>query len=254
MRRLEYEPLVGQLKVKLDFLGTDGLLFDADDTLFKTTEYMVKHKTAFADWAASYLNRPFEEVEKIFIQAANDAYDVLHVAPERWDLAVRMTSEKLTGSKTTLDGGIEIIRGLFFDSPEMIPGARLALEIFRATGRKMALVTHAAMYPAPNHPSWTEIKLAKNGLERYFDAVWIADEKRNKGEEDWAKGAEMLGLSFGKLMGFGDSVGADIIPMTNLGIMAMAIKPTWKRSNGDLPSGVLLLGSLIEAPGAILSL
>ncbi len=247
MRRLEYEPLVGLLEAKLDLLGVDGFLWDLDDTILETTDYMGKHKINFSIWAAKYLEMRKELVIEVFFEAAHRAYDHLYVSPERWDLAVKMTAEKLTGDASRLDGGIEMIKKLFLDSPEMIQGARATLEIFQATGRKMALVTHAPM-------GWTEIKIKKNVLERYFDAVWSCDEKRPMSETNKKKGAELLDLPLYKLMGFGDNVNADVIPMRNLGIGAMAVKPKWKRSNGDLPPGIPLLESIAEAPEAILAL
>jgi FMN phosphatase YigB (HAD superfamily) len=109
------------------------------------------------------------------------------------------------------------------------------------------------MYPLPPDLSWTEIKLWKCGIRRYFEVVYVANEHRLKGVEDWQMGASLLSLPPERLMGFGDSIGGDIVPMKELGIRAMAVKARWKRSNGDLPEGVPLLDSLVEAPDKILT-
>lgn len=250
--RCEREPLVGQLEGKFNSLGIRGLLFDLDDTLFETTVYMRKHKWLFCVWAAEKLGVVVERVMEVFEEAAFDALDVLHVAPARWDLAVRMTAERLTGEPYCLDEGIEVLKRLFFESPEVIAGVRPVLELFSQTGVKMGVVTHA-----PNTPPWNEwtwIKLQRNGLERYFPHIWIADESKPKDEEAWRAGAAMIDVPCENILGIGDNIGADILPMRVLGMRAMAVKAIFRRSNGDLPPGVPLLDSLAQAPEAILAL
>lgn len=249
--RCEREPLVGQLEKKFNSLGVRGLLLDLDDTVFETTKYMREHQRLFCVWAAEKLDTALEEVAKVFGQAAYDAYDKLSIAPARWDLAVRMTAERLTGEPYCLDEGIQMIKRLFFDSPEMIAGVRPVLDLLSQTGVKMGAVTHA-----PNIPPWSEwtwIKLKRNGLECYFPHVWIADEAKPKDEEAWGAGAAMLGLPCENILGIGDNIGADILPMKILGMRTMAVKAIFRRSSGDLPPGVPLLDSLVQAPEAILA-
>ncbi len=244
----EREPMVGLLEAKLTSLGIDGLLFDLDDTLLETSDYMDRYKLAFCVWAAEKLGISLEVVMPVFEKAAHDAFDILFVTLERWNLVVRMTAERLGEEPHCLDGGVEIMRELFLDSPRLIEGVRPVLAMLHQTGRKMGVVTHAP------HNKWTEIKMVKTGIERYFDGVWIAGEDRLKGREDWEGGAAMIGVAHDRILGIGDSASADIWPMIGLKMRAIAIVPKWKRAKGELPEGVPLLQSLVGVPEAILAL
>lgn len=250
----EREPLVGELTRKLDSLKIRGFLFDLDDTFLKTSEYMERHNDEFCSYVSSLTGVNVEVVREIFEAASHESFELLYVSHERWELAVRITEAKLGLPLGMLQEGVGILQKLFYGSPEMIEGVRPILDLFAATRRKMAVVTHATNFPAPENLSWTETKLKLNGLTRYFEGVYIAHANGHKGEEDWAAGAAMLSLPYENLMGFGDSVGSDIIPMTNLGIRAMAVRARWKRSRGVLPEGVRLIDTLAEAPEAILAM
>ncbi len=244
----EREPLVGLIERKFDSLGIDGLLFDLDDTLLETAGYITRFKADFSLWAANKLRMPADEVMAIFSQASMDAFEKLMVKPERWDLAVQMTAERITGEAHYLDEGIGMLKLIFTGSPELIAGARPVLELLQKTGRKMAIVTHA-----PKN-GWTETKLRQTGIEQYFEGVWIAGDSRLKGRVDWEAGAAMIGVPHTRILGFGDSVKADIWPMAELSMRVMALTPKWIGAKGELPAGVPILKSLVEAPEAILAL
>ena len=248
----EREPLVGQLERKFDSLGISGLLFDLDDTLLETTAYMKERKLALAIWAAGKLGLPLDLVMDELDEAAHEAYDVLHVSAERWVLAVQLTAIKLTGDSYALNEGIGLIQELFFDSPEIISGIHPVMNLFEQTGIKMAVVTHApSTLPWSD---WTWIKLQKTGLDRYFSQVWIADESKPKGIEDWRGAADLLQVPCENILGFGDNVNADGLPMLSLSMRVIMVEPKWRKSNGDLPAGIPVLASLVDAPEAILSL
>lgn len=248
--RVETEKLVGELERKFGQLGTRVLLFDLDDTLLQTSEHIDEKRLGFCSWVAGRLGLELEVVTRVFDEAAHETYDILHVAVARWEAAVRVTSERLTGRSNDLDEALPLLHDIFLGAPKIIPGVIETLSIFKSTGVKMGLVTHAPT--TPPWDKWTGLKLTTHGLDRFFDQVWIADEKARKGKSDWEGMARLMEVECSRVMGFGDNVGADVIPMHELGMRVMAVKPVFGRSKGELPVGVPLLDSIVEAPRQVL--
>lgn len=252
MRRLEYEPLVGLLEAKLDLLGVDGILCDADDTLFRTTPYIVEKRKQFSFWAASKVKRDPDEVTQLFHEICRRTYERFYVSIKRWKLSVAILGQELAGDEMAFIEGLPMVLSIFTEAPEIFDGVEQTLALLKVTGRKIGVVTHGPKYPEGR--DWTTIKLEDRNLTPYIDAVWLADDTRPKGEVDWQGGADLLAIPNERLMIFGDGIEPDIIPALRLGMRVMAIRPIWDKHKGILPEGVPLLESFAEAPEAILAL
>lgn len=236
------------LKERFAARGVKGLLFDLDDTLLATSVSVRRCKDDFVDWVEEKLGGKKEELMEVFEVVNLESYRTHYVNPMRWQWVVRQMAVKLGHEEERFLAGLPLLMRAYERVPEMIPGARATLKLYRATGVRMGVVTHS------NVP-WAMRKVTELGLVEEIDGLWIGDENGPKTERDWLEGARMLGLSVEETIGFGDSLTGDLVPMSRLGMRAVGIKPIWRvYKPEEVPAGVTMVDYFRQTPEVVLEM
>lgn len=234
------DPAESETKELLQKLEIEAVLFDLDDTLIYTSElfiqYMWEYATAIAEKAGL-------ESEKIMeaLQAINDEeYKSMGVNPKRWTSVVEKLAKQFEEAEEEIVSNLGILMKIYTTGPRLREEARETLEIFRSTGVKMVLVTHANV-------EWTEFKLDSLDLWNYFDEIVIVDENGHKKSADWKRGMEAVGVEPVKCLVVGDSLGGDIRPGAELGARTVWMPSPWSvYREGEVPENTVVIDKIAE--------
>jgi FMN phosphatase YigB (HAD superfamily) len=222
-----------------------GVGLDLDDCLLRVSGDTFRW--GFGRYFSTILaQRPdlnIEELRKSWKLANIYKYEHVGVRRDRWDLAVEyLASCYRDVNKGVFEAGAEILNtDMYQRVPRWCPGAREAVELFRASGLAIAVVTHSDQV-------WTETKTIKNGVKDLIDEIVVADpaEFRTKTREHWREGLARIGVRPERAMGAGDNKKTDIWEMREVGVINLG----WVRSvflvygEGNLPNGVPTLRNL----------
>jgi len=218
----------------MDKNGIEGLLFDYDDTLCATAAYMGWVMEVYAAKVARKLSIDSEIVLERVNYHNNRLYKEYFVNPIRWNKTSECVSLDLTGRIDALKREERVFMRIFDNVPELFPGAKGILRDLSRSGKKIGMVTHAPL-------DWTMLKLERHGIVGYFDHLQLADVDKHKSIEDWRLGISGLGLQPWQVIGIGDSVSGDVIPMLELGVRVLALPNSWSVNNAVLPKEAVLI-------------
>lgn len=240
MRRIELDPTIARSNEKLRQLGIEAGLFDLDDALIYTSEifrfFMAEYANAVA--ASDGVDR------NIFAQRLavinDEEYVVGKVNPNRWNKVAERLAIEFPSATEAIVLRLPILFKIYSTVPRLRSGAKIVLGGLRAGGIKIAIVTHS-------NEGWAFWKLKMTGLEKYPNAVVVADQDTDKTSEHWRDGAESLGVAGSKCLIFGDNLKGDIISGMSIGARGMWMPSPWSvYREGKVPEGVVQIGELEE--------
>ncbi|MFZ2201819.1 MAG: HAD family hydrolase [Microgenomates group bacterium] len=234
------DPFVQQVVKKIEKLGVAGVLLDLDDHFLKTTEFMHRHLGIFVERMAEQTGQDYLSLWEMMKRHSDAAWGLYHVSPVRWQYVVEQMSWELEQPESLFQEAHRELLGMYDQSPEMIPGGLTVLRLMKETlGLKVIWVTNANV-------NWTIAKFDQHNLWRYTDNLVIADENGHKGVRDWWAGVTLSGLPPEMLLGGGDSIEGDFIPLKQIGVRGIiGVPPQFEQaSNGHRPNGVTMIPSI----------
>lgn len=218
--------------------GIKGVLFDYDDTLCATAKMIGSIMRIYSCSVGEKLGVDPGVVFKILEKYNNKYFSSLYVNPVRWVATGDAVSVELTGSKRTLKQELDILLSIFDTAPAIFEGAKAVHSLLSRNGILIGNVTHAP-------EKWALLKIDKHGLGGYIDSLVLADVNRAKSIEDWRNGLRKLGLRQDQVIGMGDSVKGDVIPMLELGLRGVIALPnSWSVNNAEVPAGAVQESSI----------
>lgn len=217
----------------------DTILFDLDDTLISTNSVFSKEIRKTIRYISTKYSLKYTVVKKFVDQAIINSYGIAKVNPKNsWPNTLRQIKEEFRISSIDL----KHIEKIFFDIYQIPPkrkrGVISLLKLVKKRGLKIGLVTHASK-------EWTQFKLEKTKLNKYFDHIEVVDTNRGKSGNDWVKALNMLNSKKENTIVVGDNINGDIISSYNEGFRNLVwIKRVgaWKvYSEGEVPKGVKVI-------------
>lgn len=222
----------------IDREGVEGFVFDYDDTFCGTADYIDGTKWVYSSKVARKLNIETETVFERLSYHNNRLYDEFYVNPIRWIKAGEYVSLDLTGSKETLRKEERVLMRIFDNVPQLFPGVKSILEVLKRRRKKIGMVTWAPL-------DWTMIKLERHGIGGYLDSLVLADVDKVKDQNDWRKCIFGLGCTPGQVIGSGDSVNGDVIPLLKLGVRGVISLPnSWVVNHAEVPAGAIEISGI----------
>src|SRR3989339_386451 len=245
MIELDRDPIFGEVKEKLNMLGIEGVLFDLDDTLIYTSEIFIRFMKMYAVEVAGKIGVKEAELIDALQEINDEEYKSMGVNPKRWAAVVEKLAKHFGhGEKEILDN-LDILMNIYMVEPRIRVGVHPMLSIFRASGMKMGLVTHA-------NAEWTKYKLDRLGLWDYFDQVVIVDENGHKKADDWRKGMDQMGVSPKNSLVVGDSLSGEIRPGDGLGARTVYMPSPWSvYRQGEVPEKTVVINQIFELLAAL---
>jgi len=236
-----------EIRERLKSLGIKAILFDFDDTLIHTQELFKKYMDEFVKKVSAETGLDAKIVREDLERFNNEEYKKQGVNPERWIVVVQRMAEERDNYGDSPVNNLHILRNIYTDEPRLKSGAVAILEILKAAGVRMALVTHA-------NEEWTWRKLETTGIEEYFEVIKIVDENRHKGVDDWMEVALTMGVLESECLVLGDSLGGDVIPGVAMGAKTMWLHKgsTWSMyRTGEVPEGTIHLDEINQLLSAL---
>jgi len=234
------DPFVQQVAERLEKLGVAGVLLDLDDHFLKTTEFMQRYLGIFVGRIAEQTGRDYQNLWVMMKKHSDAAWGEYHVSPIRWRYVVEQMSRELGYQPADFKTAHEELMTLYQKSPELIPGGLTVLRLMKEVLKlKVVFVTNANV-------DWTLAKFDQHNLWRYTDNLVIADENGHKSVRDWWAGVTLSGLPPEMLLGGGDSIEGDFIPLKQIGVRGIiGVPPQFEQaSNGHRPDGVTMIPSI----------
>lgn len=245
MIELDRDPIFFEVKEKLKELEIEGILFDLDDTLIYTSEIFIMFMQNYASEVAGKIGVNAGEMMGALQEINDEEYKAMGVNPKRWAAVVEKLAKRFEHGEKEIVDNLNILMNIYSVEPRMRTGVKTLLEIYRASGIKMGLVTHANV-------EWTKFKLDKLGLWEYFDQVIIVDENGHKKVDDWKKGMDLLEVSPEKCLVVGDSLGGDIRPGNELGARTVYLPSPWSvYRQGEVPERTAMINEIFDLLAAL---
>lgn len=240
MKELLQDPIYSKTKELLDKLGIEAVLFDLDDTLIYTSEIFTKYMMMYAQAVAELSGLDPEVVLRVLQKINDEEYKRMGVSPKRWAAVVERLAKEFSHGEAEILESLPILMKIYSVEPRMRNGSRMLLDVFKATGVKMVLVTHANV-------EWTYFKLEKLGLLDYFDVIVIADENGHKKTEDWKRGMDEAEVEPKKCLVVGDNLGGDIRSGDELGARTVWMPSPWSvYRQGEVPERTVTIEEIFE--------
>lgn len=210
-----------------------GVLFDYDDTNCATAEHIGTIMGIYSRQVGDKLGIDPIVVYNLLNKHNNRYYSSLYVNPVKWILSGDAVSVELTGSKRTLKSELDILLSIFDTVPAIFNGTKSVHYLLSKNGTLIGNVTHAP-------EKWAIFKIDRHGLAGYIDSLVLVDVNRPKTIEDWRRGLEQLGLRPDQVIGMGDSVKGDVVPMLELGLRGVIALPnSWSVNHAEIPAGAV---------------
>ncbi len=245
MINLEHDPILGNVKERLNQLGIEGVLFDLDDTLIYTSEIFIQCMQEYSVFVSELIGVETNEVLEALRLINDEEYRKMGVNPKRWAVVVEKLAEVFVGREKEIVENLDMLIRIYSIEPRIREGARGILEMLNKTGVRMGLVTHANV-------EWTHFKLDRLGLWEYFETVVIVDENGHKKSDDWKRGMDAIGTEPEKCLVVGDSLGGDIKPGDELGARTIYLPSPWSvYREGQVPARTIIIDEIADTLAAL---
>ncbi len=203
------------------------IAFDADDTLWVNEPYYRGTEKEFCNLLKDYdsMKTVSDELYKTEMQNL----DIYGYGAKGFMLSLIETALRISGnrvSQDTIKKIIELGKKLLNNPIDLLEDVELVLNTLHEKGRKLILATKGDLLDQ-------ERKLRNSGIEKYFHHIEIMSDKK---ESDYGKLLNHLEIKPEEFLMIGNSLKSDIIPVLNLGGIALHIPyhTTWQheRSGG----------------------
>lgn len=246
------ENLVPQLTEVLNNRGIKAVLMDMDDTLVDTSYLFISRMQRFANFVGTNSNITADRAFKVMRETIGGLRDIYKVDPTLLYIAGKMAAQ--TGNVDFNSKGYreayEHLTDVYHLSPPVFEGVHDALEIFKGTGMRLGLVTHASV-------EWTNIKLTRSGLGDFFDMVYCIDTLHEKNAQEWRNALRIAGVSSQEVIVVGDSWTSDIAPAVSLGVPhdhIYRVKTDYGHANKNAIDGVREINGVVMLPYQIIEI
>lgn len=227
-------------------MGSKTILFDLDDTLLDTH---IVFTTAINEVKGYIVEESGEELEKvsdIFDKSLVRAYSEVSINPvKEWPTTLKYLQEQIPIPEDTVRKSIERMYSVYGTVPELFDGAKNVLQGLTDSGYTLGLVTHAV-------EDWTNLKLDKHNLRKYFKHIEICNIDRHKNSSDWHSAFTKLGVHPSKGVIVGDNIKGDIIAGSEIGtetLIWINKGNGWSvYSVGEIPKGTHEVKHVVEVP------
>lgn len=191
--------------------GYKLVIFDFDETLATGHPIFVTRMDFFAKTVAEEAGMTEDERVK-FTEYFHDfnkqtlAIDGISVSEEKWRWAIEFIGKMHPQLLTPMQANIDILEGIYFDSPEKIDGVEQILADLEKAGFKLAVLTHAS-------PEWTRRKMEKTGLLTYFEPklIYTASVYGSKTSHHWSEAIRGSRESPSSSIAVGNNLYSDIM-------------------------------------------
>ncbi|MCA9379237.1 HAD family hydrolase [Candidatus Dojkabacteria bacterium] len=243
-----------ELSTVLKKLDIQAVLFDLDDTLIATHAIFKAQVEQMMQVLVSLLvpgQATGEQLWEDYNSALSIAIQTHNVVPELlWRSVLRQLQESYPAiGEDTKEACLSTLMDIYEQVPVLFGNVIEILSDLKSAGIKVAVVTHAA-------PEWTEFKLEQTGILPFIDHVQIAPTGENKDWRCWYNASWLLGVPSEHCLAVGDSLRGDVEAalMARIGeVMLMRRTDGWDFvSQGDVPEGVTVIGSLGEIPANLI--
>lgn len=226
----------------------DAVIFDADDTLWKTEPLYDKALDA-AQEEVEHRGVDGDQWRALQRQIDRENVKTMGFSVERFPLSSRSAYEALTPDNTWHQAGADKVadlsRGVFRSVAELFPEVEVTLQALRHRGYKLGLITKGD-FNVQNQ------RIADSGLGKYFTAYVVVTDKT---PELFAGMATLLGAQPRRTVSIGNSVSSDLEPAAEVGIRGIWIEAyVWEHEQHDgreLPDGVIQLRTFSQIPDAL---
>ena len=229
------------LRERMQEVGVRAVLFDLDDTLFKT--YFTEGRRIYKVALEAKLG--YELVEKEFMAEWYGQWRELKKTHGVHPRFHRQISEVMAAKYgfEPLPDDLEAAYGdmcevIYKTVPEEMPGTKETVAALKEAEIGVYVVTHA-------EEDWTELKLSN--WQGVFDGVHCVDVNNHKDAAAWAEALEEFGLSPAEVAVVGDNVEADIEPMARLGVRyKFRMSASWGPTSQPLPAETWEIDNLYQ--------
>lgn len=226
-----------QLKVNLKDRGIKGILFDNDGVLSKTNVLYIEGINNFvSEVAKNSQGVEEEEIKKALRKEDTRLLGVMGVHPDRYAVAVNnLIKDYPQVPKPVFIRAWPCLVNIYNETPLLYPGVLEGLGLLVQADLQLVMVTN-------RWKPWHEMVMENQGLKGMFDHEEVVDCRRLKTKGDWQAGMDKRSLKPGQVLGVGDNIWGDIVPLYELGVPAENlgyIPSEWDAySTGKLPAGV----------------
>jgi putative hydrolase of the HAD superfamily len=234
-----------------DRLGC-GIVFDGDDTLWRT-EPLYDQARQDARKVISKAGIDGAEWEQLQRRIDVENVPIFGFSPERFPTSCVQAYEvlcNLHGTAVDPDVANRIrasAEAVFLRDPDVFSGTRETLSLLRTQGARLALLTKGDI-------SVQERRVARSGLQGFFDIVRIVGEKSPEAIRDVVS---KLGISPENAWMVGNSVRSDVLPALEAGLRAVWIEAhvwEYERSHDHLvDERVFVVRQVSDVPAVIAS-
>lgn len=234
------DPIFEETQEILNRLGIEAVLFDLDDTLIYTSEIFTRCMENYASQVAKKIGMETSQVMEVMRAINDEEYKRMGVNPKRWEKVVEKLATQLSHGEREIIESLDALMAIYSTIPRIRQGVLGMLKVFKESGVKMVLVTHANV-------DWTYFKLDKLGFWDFFDVVVIADENGHKKSEDWQRGLDSVATKPQNSLIVGDSLGGDIRPGHDLGARTVWMPSPWSvYRQGEVPENTVIINEITE--------
>lgn len=230
----------------LEEYKSKSFLVDLDDTITDTHKVFMIYRDKV--WSEITKKTGLDEsaIEAVWEPVLIKAFEKYSVNPEHlWKEVLKEFRKKIELPDSLVKKSIKTLDKIYTHTPEIHPDAQEFLDASVKIGLKLYLVTHAS-------DSWTDFKLDKLDLRKYFKDVYTISPDKHKDHYDWIRAAEAFGVDTANSIAIGDSIKNDIIAASDAGIPIIYWvnrKNGWSAyTEGELPEGVIEINKLTELP------
>lgn len=219
-------------------LACTRMICDLDDTFLSTWKHFQFYEDKYLRYIQKLVKEPLAELKKHYYVLDYEALGYLYVNQKRVEWMAQTIGKAYGLSNSEITNGLNILKSIYVNTPEIKPGALDLLETVKSIPNfQIDIVTHG-------NTTWTYQKLIESGLFKYVDGIFIANENRQKSFFDWHR-ALYSSDNISNIVGVGDNINSDIIPMATLGILPILVESEWPFSTkGTLPNQAVKIGSL----------
>lgn len=202
-------------KNKIQVIG-----FDADDTLWINESYYRDAEDKFCQLVSDYTSKE-EAAKKLFqIEIGNlkyYGYGIKAFTLSLMETAMHLSNRQISTEK--LNEILMIAKEMINKPVELLEGVEEVLKTLHEKGFELIVATKGDLLDQ-------ERKLEKSGIEKYFHHIEIMSEKKN---HNYKKLLNHLEIQPGEFLMIGNSVKSDVLPILELGGMAIHVPfhTTW---------------------------
>ena len=226
------------------------IAFDGDDTLWRNEDIFTLSQARYRAILAAHVDLDAENLDERLAATerrnlATYGYGVKGFTLSMIETAIEITREAIPASDLAVI--LRLGQAMLSHPVEVLDGVRETLASLKARDHELWLITKGDLFDQ-------ESKIARSGLEPFFERIEIVSEKD---QGTYRRILDRAGVDAGEFAMVGNTVRSDVLPVLALGARAFHVPyhTTWAHEAAEAPDGhagfVVLegIGALVEALG-----